>query len=376
MYLYTHYLETNAPNATTVPGFEFEVATAGDSNPGILGLGLSSTLLQKLFVTGLTAGRTFSLYVGSGMDRAAGMINGSLTLGGYDSGRFSGEVHNYTVNPNNAEPLSVHVTDIVLNDPNGTVQQVSLFDTKRFPGTPTGDLSFDAMLTTDQYPMTLPYAITRNFVTALAAVNSTESDGSLQVTNPFTGTMSIKLSDGFTVVLPPEVVSNISGLSPVQARSSDSIGPNYLGLSFLSQVYLMVDYDDYTFHLAQPIIDQISVMPQIFCPKTVPLAYIPPQQNPFASTGLIGAVVGGAVGGSMLIAVVIVAIIALRRRKVEKWRREEELSLYEPKTPGIPLTPGLPKTPAYSVKEFKEFKFEAPPAKEKAKKKWFGGGKK
>ncbi|OCK76380.1 acid protease [Lepidopterella palustris CBS 459.81] len=329
LHLYTHYFETDGASQNIVSNYTLEVATNGSVSPGVIGIGLSSTLLQSLFDEGLIAGRTYSLYVGSGMDRAGGVINGSNTFGGYDAGRFTGLVHKYPMNISDSNPLSVYIQDIVLNDPTGLTQNISLFDPKSFPTLHSRPDAFEAKITTDQYPLSLPYEITQNYIAQLAAIPSGNADGSLKLNKPFNGTMSLILSDGFTITLPADVMFNTSGLSPVAVRDQNSTEPFYFSVAALSQVYLMADFDSYSFYLAQAIAQQQAVMPVTFCPKTTPSPYNPPRQSNFVAQGMIGAVIGGVIGGSGIIGFAICFGLAWARqraqRKKEK-RYEEEMA--------------------------------------------------
>lgn len=304
-HLYTHYFETDPADESQLPNFPFhlldnatylpEVAhlvTDGSSTPSTVGLGPTSTLLQALWNTGQIASRSFGLYMGTGYDRAGGVINGSLTLGGYDAGRFNGTVYNYTINATSPTPLAVHVGDLILNDPENGIENYNLIR-----GT-----GFDAAITTEQYPLSLPDDVTAAFVHALSAIPSNNSDNSLQPPKPFTGNLTIGLEGGLSVTFPSEWVANISNLSPIAASptNTSSDGPYYLGSAFLSQIYLMLNYDDDTFHLAHAVPEADYVITKTMCPHVVPTPYTHKQASYFLRNGLAGAVVGGIVGGIAL----------------------------------------------------------------------------
>lgn len=306
IHLYTHYFESDPAWQTSFSNFPLAVTNSGPSRPDTVGLGQSSTLLQKLWETGSISSRSFGFYLGTGFDRAHGVINGSTVFGGYDAGRFQGVVHNYTLAPNAANPFRVHVSSITLNDPSGLQKNVSLIT----------DGGFDAEISTEQYPMSLPSDVTQNFMSALAAEPSDSFDNSLRVTKPFNGTMTITLSDGFSITLAPEVIANVSGISPV-AAPSNTTGPFILGGSWLSQVYLMASYDDLTFHLAQAIPEAKFIITRTMCPHVVPQPYIVPTSG-FIAAGLIGAVIGGVIGGSALATVAICVCLNWRRKRNQK----------------------------------------------------------
>lgn len=286
-------------------------------------MGLSSTVLQDLASRGMIAGRTYSLYIGQGFDRAGGAVNGSNTFGGYDAGRFTGNVHQYPMKTSNPNPMSVRVKDIIITDSKDTNSNVSLFDTAKFPNTKPN--TFEAQLTTDQYPLSLPYDITQNFISHLGAEqDNTWGDNSLKLKNPFNGTLSIVLDDGFTVTIPPEVLMNASNITPIQDRAENSDDPFYLSAAFLGQVYLMADFDSYTFFLAEAIQKNNAVMPTTFCPKSTPTAYVKPKQNAWVQQGLIGAVIGGVLGGIGIGICAYCFVLGFKRRREEK-KLEREL---------------------------------------------------
>lgn len=267
----------------------------------------------------MIAGKTYSLYIGQGFDRAGGAVNGSNVFGGYDSGRFTGDVHKYPMNTANINPMSVRVKDIVISESDNPNANVSLFDPAKFPALNTQPDAFEAQLTTDQYALSLPYQITQNFISHLGAEqDNTWNDNSLKLKNPFNGTLSLVLDDGFTVTLPPEVLMNASNITPIQDREKDSTAPFLLSAAFLGQVYLMADFESENFFLAEAIQKNNMVMPLTFCPKSTPEAYQPPNQSAWLKQGLIGAVVGGVLGGIGITICAYCFWIGFRRKLAER----------------------------------------------------------
>lgn len=150
----------------------------------------------------MIAGKTYSLYIGQGFDRAGGKVNGSNVFGGYDSGRFTGTPHQYPMNINNVNAMSVRIKDVVITQTGSGANQ-SLFDPTIFTDMKSQPQTFEAQITTDQFPMSLPYQITQNFIKALAAQKDNYwGDNSLKLTKDFNGTLSIVLEDGFTITFP------------------------------------------------------------------------------------------------------------------------------------------------------------------------------
>lgn len=286
-------------------------------------MGSSSTLLRDLAGRDMIAGKTYSLYIGQGFDRAGGAVNGSNVFGGYDSGRFTGEPHKYPMNLANMNPMSLRIKDIVITDSKDN-KNVSLFDNAVFTDMKSRPADFEAQITTEQFPISLPYQITKNFIDRLGAEkDNTWGDNSLKLKNPFNGTLSIVLEDGFTVTLPPDVLMNASNITPIQDRDEKSTAPFYLGAAFLGQVYLMADFESSNFFLAEAVQKNNMVMPQTFCPRATPVAYERPQQSEWQKQGLIGAVIGGVIGGLGAIAALYCLWITWMRKKDERRLKRE-----------------------------------------------------
>lgn len=302
-----------------------EVATAGSITPSRVGFGTSSTLLRDLAARDMVAGKTYSLYIGQGFDRAGGKVNGSNVLGGYDSGRFTGTPHQYPMNIANPHPMSVRIQDIVITDSSNN-SNVSLFDTTVFTEMKSRPAVFEAQITTEQFPLSLPYQLTRNFIARTGAEpDNTWGDNSLKLKNPFNGTLTIVLDDGFTVTFPPEVLMNASNITPIQSRAEDSKAPFSLGTAFLGQVYLMADFETNNFFLAEAIQKNNMVIPVPFCPKTTPEAYQRPRQSAWQRQGLVGAVIGGIIGGlGTLTALYCLWSVWMRKKDERKLKRELE----------------------------------------------------
>lgn len=281
-------------------------------------MGPSSTLLQDLASREMIAGKTYSLYIGQGFDRAGGKVNGSNVFGGYDSGRFTGDPHQYPMNMNRVNPMSVQIKDIVLTQTANGANQ-SLFDPKSFPDMKSTPEAFEAQITTEQFPISLPYHITQNFIRAASAQKDNYwGDNSLKAASTLNASLSIILEDGFTVTFPPEVLRNFSDITPIQSRDEADNSPFLLGSAFLGQVYLMADFDSSSFFLASAVQKNNMVIPVTFCPKSIPVAYVRPKQSSWLSQGLIGAVIGGVLGGIGCLAAMYCLYVSWLRKSDER----------------------------------------------------------
>ncbi|KAF1969786.1 hypothetical protein BU23DRAFT_512686 [Bimuria novae-zelandiae CBS 107.79] len=314
LHLYTHYFETDGASQTNVENYTVEVVEEGSTKPAVVGIGASSSVLRDLAAINKICAKTYSLYIGQGFDRAGGAVNGSNVFGGYDAGRFVDPVHKYSMT---SAGMSVRVKDIIISETNDAKSNVSLFE--------NSDDAFDAQITTDQYPLSLPYEITQKFISQLdAEEDNTWGDNSLKLRKPFNGSMTMVLDDGFEVTLPSSVLMNASNITPIQSRSKDSKAPFYLSTAFLTQVYLMADFEKQSFFLATAVQKNNMVMPTPFCPGSTPTAYQRPNQNAFLKQGLIGAVIGGILG-AVGIGICAYCFVASCRRKVAERRIERRI---------------------------------------------------
>ncbi|KAF2084644.1 acid protease [Saccharata proteae CBS 121410] len=309
LHLFTHYFPTSPASDSPLPNFPISVATSGSTNPGILGMGPSSSLMTHLHAAGLIAARTYALYVGTAFDRAGGTAIGSNTFGGFDAGRFTGTVHSYGMDVADPYSLSVSVADVIVNDPGSGHRNVSLLQDSASAG------SFDAKISTDQYALSLPYGVTQTYVSALGAIVSDTPDGSLRLPATRTNsTITVLLSTGFAVTIPNNVLFNNTNLSPVATRAENDTSPFLLGAAWLGQVYLMLDYEAERFHVAKAVAEGGFVMTRTWCTGEAPSAYVRPKGG-FMATGAIGAVVGG---GVAVVAAVYLAgclwVVYVRRR--------------------------------------------------------------
>ena len=312
LHLWVHYFDPGpAVSVVNVTATPVEYVRSGEQLPNIVGLGSASTLMQSLVDQEHISARTFSLMYGDGFPRAGtGPYNGSLTFGGYDSARIAGRVHTYPMDMSQADFMPVTVQDIVLEDSsNSTMRNWSIMN---------NGATFEARITTDQYPMRLPAAVTRNFANILRATPSNDEDGSLQAPG-FAGVMRIRLSDGFEITLPSEsVVVPSSGLTPIQDNSDDN-GPFYLSIAWLSQVLLTLDYDAQQFHLAQAILNDTYIVPTTLCAGATPTPFNYGAKNSsFVKNGLVGAVFGGVIAGVAAAVAVIWTFFAWRRHRLMK----------------------------------------------------------
>lgn len=330
LHIFTHYFDPSPPNVTDIDDFPLSQLTnfSSDASPwfgpsGHLGLGPNTPVLERLASLGEITTRSFGLYVGTAYPRAGGAINGSLTLGGYDSGRLSGSAHNFTLATDydvsrNETPFRV------------TIESLALLDTKNGnTSIPLTNTSFDAYLTTDQFSMTFPAATTNAFVASTAAeqLPNDFSEPSFYLAPSTNYTLQITLSTGLTITIPPDELRNASNASPISAPLSPS-SPALLGTAFLSHLYLTANYDatpSPSFHLNNALPHGPYVMTRPLCAASVPVMAEPVHISSFRAQGLIGAVLGGVIGGIGAAFALwwCWARVALRRRERAEQRRRD-----------------------------------------------------
>ncbi|KAI9662584.1 MAG: hypothetical protein M1821_008751 [Bathelium mastoideum] len=325
VHLFTHFYEDMSASATNITDLTFGMATAGNALPGYVGLGPSSTLLQTLVDKALIAGRTLSLYMGDSMPQAGGEVRGASVYGGFDSSRFVGGISKYPIDSTGNYPFAVTVTDVQIHDASG--KSTSLLDKSQFPNLPDGSASFQAEIGTDNYALSLPYEITQNFASVIGA--SPGPDSSLMLNKPFVGNMTVTLSDGMTITLPGNITVGSDNITAVASRDENSTLPFYLGVAWLTQVYLMVDYDSSLFYLAQAVPWPPYFTPQTFCPGSTPAPYIAPTTRGREIHGAAGGAVGGVIGGLALLTVALCALRSFRRRRREQYRRLGDAKMME-----------------------------------------------
>lgn len=337
--IFTHYFDPSPPNVTNLPDMPIHVL-ANYSSPnspwfgpsGILGLGSDSTILTLLHAADLISSRSFGLYVGTAYPRAGGAINGSLTLGGYDSGRFTGEAVEYELSPPAAfardpTPYRVEVASVSLTNADNETTVLS-------------EGAFDAYLTISQYEITLPPEITSTFASLTSAAPASDDLASsispnvpppLVIPSDFSGALTITLSSGLEITLETSTgeLRNISNLSPISSQpdtTNETPRIPLLGTAALAHLYLTTTYsssNDPTpakFYLNPASPHGPYVVTQPLCPNQTPESYTSPRISSFERNGTIGAILGGAIGGIGLTFAIWWGVRKyLQRREHKRW---------------------------------------------------------
>lgn len=308
--MYTHFFDPSPPSEFRIQNHSLTLLSDATEvsdiffNSGSLGLGPSSTAIKQLIADGRINRNVVSMYLGTAYPRAGGTQNGSIVLGGYDSGRFVGSPHKYPFGT--AAPLQVHVKQMALVTADGT--SVPLVT----------DAGFDGYISTDQYAMELPQNILQSLSTAIGASPANNAENTLVANQPFNGNLTFTLEDGYNITFPSEWITNASNLTPFSASTlkNTTSQPLVFGAAFLQSLYMTIDYDASAFYLADAKVYDNYVQPASLCTNAIPLAAVTPKINPFISKGLIGAVLGGIIGGTFLICVAFYFIRKRAQRKL------------------------------------------------------------
>jgi len=326
--LFVHYFDPSPANHTPVPDFAVSVLSnySSASTPwfgpaGLVGLGPSSTILNRSLELGLITTRSYGLYMGTYYKEGNGLINGSLTLGGYDSGRFEGDVHNYSIGVPSAaaldSPFSVTISQMTLTNNDG--DETNLLDR-----------DFEAYLTTHQYEINLPGAVLDKFADETGA---TARDERYQLPDGFNSSLTVTLASGLNITFEPEWLKNVSNNSPFSATASDAgsggnasstSAPALLGSAFFTHIYMMVNYDakpDPKFYLASALPHGPYVMTRTLCEDTQPTPAPATNISSFQASGMAGAIVGGVIGG---IGLTFLVWWAFRKYAQMRMRRSQE----------------------------------------------------
>lgn len=299
--IFTHYFDPSPATEFVLENHPISLLSdySGTADPffnaASMGLGPSSTLLTQLVKVGRIGRHVVGMYLGTIYPRAGGTQNGSIVLGGFDSGRIDGPSHEYDQVPVpavRASPFKLHIKQMSLITNDGTAI-----------GLVTDD-GFDGYLSTSQYPVEFPQSVTERLASAINAKPANNVENTLQANAPFKGNLTITLDDGFEVSFPPEWITNASNITPFSAatlntdnNSTSSSDPLIFGAAFLHQLYLTIDYESSKFYLANTKVFNNYVQPVSLCPNELPVAATPVKINKFIQMGLIGAIVGCVIGG-------------------------------------------------------------------------------
>ncbi|KAF2742343.1 hypothetical protein M011DRAFT_481739 [Sporormia fimetaria CBS 119925] len=270
-------VDLELPNGITLAQFPLAVVNQGqDHNMAHLGLGPNSVFLKAL-----AEDANMGPALGFGLDVGSQFVSaprpGNLVVQGYDANSIGGRWYNHTINhraPDPGErvcPLQVTVEEMTILFTNGSMSPNMLGEGSE-RSTPAACIE-----PYDNYPR-FPARAYDRFIEYTGwgeCCRDVKPDKDLYVVEPgflfpnnlaFNGSLVIRLAGGMVVEIPPEEMSRpLRGINPSGKRvlqenitevavfSEDTDAPlnkMALGRSFLSQVYLLVDYKADQFRLA------------------------------------------------------------------------------------------------------------------------------
>ena len=328
-----------------VRGFPFEIwSDLQSDNKSGLALGPNSSFIDTLLSNSLVPSSAFGLFFGSRSQTKG--VDGDLIIGGVDRARLAGPWSNFATQAHYIDaqcPLQVLVKDIRLNNDRGSF---SLFA--------DSDATVIACIDPLQNQFTLTETMYNIFASLTEHANDPGIEGGSDFTEqtyplsaaPLLGNITVELSNGYTTHVPSyEFVSqergtDLEGKYAVVNESRlmvaagttgtstlDGVQIPILGGVYLSQNYLMVDYDSGIFRLAPAVLgempDQAHDIVQLCGGIEVD------QSSSSSSTGKgsnshAGAIAGGVIGGVAILAIAAVMIWYLKKKK-KKQKREPAL---------------------------------------------------
>ncbi|KAL7266801.1 hypothetical protein RUND412_010635 [Rhizina undulata] len=295
---------------------------------GMIGLATDSQFLQTAIAANLTPSNSWSLDYGT----TGVYIPGELVVGGYNSAKATYDsFQNFTIFPNKSIPcpLQVNISTITLGN----------------NGSSLNSAPFTACVEVAMWTMVLPWEVQRNFDTNLRRqTNLTlwKNTWEYSYYNTSNGIpkqdMTITLDTGFSVTIPAnELYREARELVPeggwsfipgsIEATMGNADFPEdveplpELGAPFLSQVYVVVDYETNVFSLAHTQRGSGSEGPNLVtlgCDAELDTSSDAPvtASNDNSSSGIgTGPIVGGILGGVGGLAIIGVVIFFFMRRR-------------------------------------------------------------
>jgi hypothetical protein len=251
-------------------------------------------------------------------------VLGSLTLGGYDSNRFTASNTTFGFYSDIERDLLVNLKSITTDNasisdllPDG---QISIYLDSTVTGIwlpETACAAFESAFNLT-YDSTIGYYLVNDTLhEALLASNPSvtftlvnDSDNEVDITLPYAAfdlTLSFPIVDNGTTSL----------YFPLQRAANET--QYTLGRTFFQEAYLIADYDRGNFTVAPCAWDQTNVastqLESILSPSNEALADSASSSSPSSSSFSSGAIAGTVIGIVALIALLVLALILVRRRK-------------------------------------------------------------
>jgi hypothetical protein len=319
-----------------------------------LALSSGSTLLRRLKESGLIGALSWGL--NSGSQSVLFPRVGSLVLGGFDKGSLAGPFYDYQVSRVPLEgrycPLQVLVTglSVSVRTGNGTNEEEIVGKANKLPACvePYDNLFRMPKNLLGQFKDLLKGTLVEPSAYADKLVNLEPGIVYRKDTTDFNATLRFTINYNQTIEVPfYEVQRSLRGLD---ANGVVVVDPDYnelqiygtpadgdaavLGKAFLSQLYLYVNYESMSFHMASQKAEATTPLPEATDDSCSSSASLTAESK--------GLIVVGAVLGALLIALLLAAIYKWRKRKTT----QPPGILEEPATPIRQESPHSSRAPS------------------------------
>jgi len=317
---------------SSIAGFPFLVDQSLYGTPGVLPLGPDSAFLSAAVNSSSAPSRNWGLWTGS--RSVTRPVAGLLVVGGFDTARVQQSTSTRFPTFSGCTACVV-VTDLTYEYPGGSA---SLFS--------NSSQVLEISLEPYESVIDLPQHMFDNFADiSQGYYNSTLRRLTYPAANPPLGNLSVTLKGGYTTVIPAEELFtplgsyNSTGDYDIvnssvlygEMTSLNSAGPWYWGIPYLTMNYMIMDYDQKQFSLAQAYRDDFDNLatPLInpLCTPTVSSKVSPTASSsggppsppgPHSHTGAIAGGVVGGVAGLVLIGVLLFFLMRLRKRRLTR----------------------------------------------------------
>ncbi|KAL8947885.1 MAG: hypothetical protein Q9222_005878 [Ikaeria aurantiellina] len=301
-----------------------------------LPLGQNSSFLAAITQAEVAPSSVWGLYAG---DRSLSPIDGNLVLGGYDTSRINGSLAKFPIGDWALQrpcPLQVTVAEILYVTPDGS----------QSPLLSNQSDGMTACVEPFQERFTFTPDVVHQFAN-LTSYNSSYPKLTYPVRAKPNGSLQITLDNGYTTTIPNDhlvtlkrgsdtnghyVVTNSSIVETGIAYNVDqdpSTVTLFLGGTYLTFNYLVVDYDNNQFQMA-PVVQGPRVSKQNLmkmCTPTATNTTAPVQEKDTggsSNAAAIGGGVGGGVGGLIVIAAIGLFVYRKQRRRRQEQQQQQE----------------------------------------------------
>ena len=286
--------------------------------------------------------KAWGLWVG---DRSLSPVDGTLTVGGYDTSRVAGNFTTFPLGDWTLQqpcPLQVTIGAIMYNQPNGTSELLT-------------SNTMVACIEPNSDRLTFTPDVVEKFAN-ITGYNPSFADLTYPTALAPDGNLTITLDNNHTTVIPnSELVAlkrgsdelghyAITNSSIVEtsitynAQSDPTTIQPILGGTYLTFNYLVVDYESGQFQMAPAVQGNQPTNPQAIKTICTPKSAVSTLRSPQKGSTEIGAIVGGTVGGVAALTITGVLVVLYRRHQ-RQGRRQYQHQHQHPTLPESSMLP-------------------------------------